>query len=82
MDTEVERGEQQMEDDSGLLPSMDSQVPRDAHDQVTNSTRVGVHKVTDLTRVLRFLCVGNENGSYHARQNTELNKEMVDSIYR
>ena len=40
------------------------------------------HKVTDLTRVLRFLCVGNENGSYHARQREELNREMVDSIYR
>ena len=82
MDAEVEYGEQQMEDDSGFLHPMDSQVSRDAHDQVTNSTRVGVHKVTDLTRVLRFLCVGNENGSYHARQNTELNREMVDSIYR
>ena len=82
MDTEVEYGEQQMEDDSGFLHPMGSQVPRDAHDQVTNSTRVGVHKVTDLTRVLRFLCVGNENGSYHARQREELNREMVDSIYR
>jgi 3-methyladenine DNA glycosylase Mpg len=61
MDAEVEYGEQQMEDDSGFLHPMDSQVSRDAHDQVTNSTRVGVHKVTDLTRVLRFLCVGNEN---------------------
>ena len=40
-----------------------------------------VHKVTDLDRVLRFLCVGNENGSYHARQK-ELNREAVDSIDR
>ena len=69
MATGVEYEEQQM----------DSQ---DTHDQVTNSTRVDVHKVTDLTRVLRFLCVGNENGSYHARQREELNREMVDSIYR
>ena len=81
MDTEVEY-EQQMEDDSGLLHPMDSQVPRDADDQMTNSTRVDVHKVTDLSRVHRFLCVGNENGSYHARQREELNREMVDSIYR
>ena len=81
MDAEVEYGEQQMEDDSGFLHPMDSQVSRDAHDQVTNSTRVGVHKVTDLNRVLRFLCVGNENGTYYAKQN-ELDRETVQSIDR
>ena len=39
-----------------------------------------VHKVTDLDRVLRFLCVGNVNGSY-ARQK-EFKRETVDSIVR
>jgi hypothetical protein len=50
-------------------------------DQVKNSAGVDVHKVTDINRVLRFLCVGKENGSYYAKQK-ELDRETVQSIYR
>lgn len=81
MDSEEEY-EEEMEGDSGFLDPMDSLVPHcDTHDQVTNSTGVDVHKVTDLNRVRRFLCVGNENGSYYAKQ-TELDRETVQSIDR
>jgi len=81
MDSEEEY-EEEMEDDSGFLDPMDSLAPHcDTHDQVTNSTSVDVHKVTDLNRVLRFLCVGNENGSYYAKQK-ELDRETVQSINR
>ena len=50
-------------------------------DQVMNSAGVDVHKVTDINRVLRFLCVGKENGSYYAKQK-ELDRETVQSIDR
>ena len=80
MDSEEEY-EEAMEGDSGLLDPMDSLEPQDRHDQVTNSTGVDVHKVTDLNRVRRFLCVGNENGSYYAKQK-ELDRETVRSIER
>ena len=50
-------------------------------DQVKNSIGVDVHEVSDLDRVLRFLCVGNENGSYYAKQE-ELDRETVQSIDR
>ena len=77
MDTEEE-----MEGDSSFFDPMDSLVSQDTHDdQMKNSTGVDVHKVTDLNRVLRFLCVGNENGSYYAKQK-ELDRETVQSIDR
>ena len=50
-------------------------------DQLKNSIGVDVHEVTDLNRVLRFLCVGKENGSYYAKQK-ELDRETVQSIYK
>ena len=87
MDTEEEMegdSEEEMEGDSSFFDHnlMDSLVPQDTHDhQVKNSTGVYVHKVSDLNRVLRFLCVGNENGSYYAKQK-ELDRETVQSIDR
>ena len=85
MDTEEEMegdSEEEMKGDSGFYGPMDSLVSQDTHDdQVKNSIGVNVHEVTDLNRVLRFLCVGNENGSYYAKQN-ELDRETVQSIDR
>ena len=78
MDTEVGSEE---EDDIDFFDAVDILPPQVIPDEVKNNTEVTVHKVTDLNRALRFLCVGNENGSYYAKQK-ELDRETVQSIDR
>ncbi|XP_052066124.1 RNA-binding protein RO60-like isoform X1 [Mytilus californianus] len=50
-------------------------------DQVQNSTGGFVYNVNDLTRVLRFLCLGTEGGSYYAKE-PELKRENIQCIDR
>ena len=78
MDTEVESEE---EDDIDFFDAMDILPPQDIPDKVQNNTGVAVHKVTDLNRALRFLCIGNENGSYYVKPD-KLKEEAVQSIDR
>ncbi|CAG2223602.1 SSA2 [Mytilus edulis] len=51
------------------------------YDQVVNSTGGFVYSVNDLTRVLRFLCLGTEGGSYYAKE-PELKRENIQCIDR
>ncbi|VDI51832.1 Hypothetical predicted protein [Mytilus galloprovincialis] len=52
-----------------------------SYDQVENSTGGFVYQITDLKRVLRFLCLGTEKGSYYAKEN-ELLRENIHCIDR
>ena len=82
----TENIEKHIEDDYNFssIQEMDVVVSQDkpiSYDQVENSTGGYVYKVTDTNRVLRFLCLGTEKGSYYAKE-TELHRENVQSIDR
>lgn len=62
----------------GDLVSQDSKL---YYDQVENSVHGFVYKVGDKARVLRFLCLGAEGGSYYAKER-ELKRENTQSIDR
>lgn len=49
--------------------------------QVKNNEGGYVYKVTDLTRVLRFLCLGTEKGTYYSKEK-ELKRENAECIDR
>lgn len=71
------------EDFGSIQPRGDlkSQDEKMTFDQVVNSTGGYVYSVNDLTRVLRFLCLGTEGGSYYAKE-PELKRENIQCIDR
>ena len=58
-----------------------SQDEKLSYDQVKNSAGGYSYKVNDKTRVLRFLCLGTEGGSYYAKEK-ELKRENVQCMDR
>ncbi|VDI47661.1 Hypothetical predicted protein, partial [Mytilus galloprovincialis] len=73
----------QTDDDfTSLQPSeLISQDNPISYDQVENSTGGFVYQITDVKRVLRFLCLGTEKGSYYAKEK-ELLRENIQCIDR
>ena len=83
MDSE-EDSKIQVDNESFSIKPMGDLVCQDAqlsYEQITNNTGGYVYKVTDKTRVLRFLCLGSEGGSYYVSEK-ELKRENVQCIDR